>query len=192
MAAGSPANSSVIVDKHCEEYIMTERIGLIGLGLMGRPMAHHLLTAGYHLTVFNRSRPAIDELASAGARAAHSPREVAEQSDIVMTMLPDGPDVESVIVGADGLREGVREGMLFIDMSTISPFTTRRIASILEPHGVRALDAPVRGGEEGAKSATLSIIVGGSEEYVQAGRPRVQRRFADGDTGRAIVYLARR
>src|SRR5438445_13725221 len=113
---------------------MTERIGFVGLGLMGRPMAHHLLAADYQLMAFNRSRPAIDELASAGARAAHSPREVAEQSDIVMTMLPDGPDVESVIVGADGLREGVREGMLFIDMSTISPFTTRRIASILEPH----------------------------------------------------------
>ena len=115
---------------------MTERIGFIGLGLMGRPMAQHLLNAGYQLTVFNRSRPAIGELASAGAVAAHSPREVAEQSDIVITMLPDGPDVESVVVGADGLREGVREGMLFIDMSTISPLATKRIASILEPHGV--------------------------------------------------------
>src|SRR5438874_9380921 len=114
---------------------MTERIGLIGLGLMGRPMARHLLTAGYPLTVFNRSRPAIDELASAGARAAHSPREVAQQSDMVITILPDGPDVESVIVGADGLREGVHEGMLFIDMSTISLLMTRRLTSILEPHG---------------------------------------------------------
>jgi 2-hydroxy-3-oxopropionate reductase len=150
---------------------MTERIGFIGLGLMGRPMAHHLLTAGYPLTVFNRSRPAIDELASAGARAAHSPREVAEQSDMVITMLPDGPDVEAVVVGADGLREGAREGMLFIDMSTISPLATRRIAGILEPHGVRALDAPVSGGEEGAKSATLSIMVGGSEEDFQRAQP---------------------
>ncbi len=142
---------------------MTERIGFIGLGLMGRPMARHLLTAGYPLTVFNRSRPAMDELASAGALAAHSPREVAEQSDIVITMLPDGPDVESIVVGADGLQEGVREGMLFIDMSTISPLTTKHIASILEPYGVRTLDAPVSGGEEGAKFATLSIMVGGSE-----------------------------
>jgi 2-hydroxy-3-oxopropionate reductase len=150
---------------------MTERIGFIGLGLMGRPMAHHLLTAGYPLTVFNRSRPAIDELASAGARAAQSPREVAQQSDIVITMLPDGPDVESVIIGADGLREGVREGMLFIDMSTISPLMTRRLASILEPHGVRTLDAPVSGGEEGAQSATLSIMVGGSEEDFQRAHP---------------------
>jgi 2-hydroxy-3-oxopropionate reductase len=150
---------------------MTERIGFIGLGLMGRPMAQHLLTAGYQLTVFNRSRPAVDELASTGAVAAHSPREVAEQSDIVITMLPDGPDVEAVVVGADGLREGVREGMLFIDMSTISPLTTRRIASMLETHGVRLLDAPVSGGEDGAKSATLSIMVGGSEEDFRRAQP---------------------
>jgi 2-hydroxy-3-oxopropionate reductase len=150
---------------------MTERIGFIGLGLMGRPMAHHLLTAGYQLTVFNRSRPALDELAHAGARAATSPREVAEQSDIVITMLPDGPDVESVVVGADGLREGAREGMLFIDMSTISPLVTRRLASILESHGVRTLDAPVSGGEEGATFATLSIMVGGSEEDFQRAQP---------------------
>src|SRR5258708_12288104 len=150
---------------------MTERIGFIGLGWMGRPRAPPLLTAGSPLTVLNGSRPAIDELASAGARAAHSPREVAEQSDMVITMLPDGPDVEAVVVGADGLREGAREGMLFIDMSTISPLATRRIAGILEPHGVRALDAPVSGGEEGAKSATLSIMVGGSEEDFQRAQP---------------------
>src|SRR5436853_4263440 len=118
----------VILDvhyKHYGEYIMTERIGFIGLGLMRSTMAQHLLTAGYQLTVFNRSRPAIDELARAGARAATSPREVAEQSDIVITMLPDGPDVESVVVGGDGILEGVREGMLFIDMSTISPLMTK-------------------------------------------------------------------
>lgn len=150
---------------------MTERIGFIGLGHMGRPMAHHLLAAGYQLTVFNRSRPAIDELASAGAVAAHSPREVAEQSDIVITMLPADPDVESIVIGTDGLRESVRAEMLFIDMSTISPLATRRIASILEPYGVRALDAPVSGGEEGAKSATLSIMVGGSEEDFQRAQP---------------------
>src|SRR6266516_857431 len=146
---------------------MTERIGFIGLGVMGRPMAHHLLSAGYQLTVFNRSRPAVDELASEGARAAHSPKEVAEQSDIVITMLPDGPDVESIITRSDGLREGVHAGMLFIDMSTISPLTTKRIASILEPHSARSLDAPVSGGEEGAKLATLSIMVGGREEDFQ-------------------------
>src|SRR5436305_15335437 len=105
---------------------MTERIGFIGLGLMGRPMAHHLLTAGYQLTVFNRSRPAIGELASAGAVAAHSPREVAEQSDIVITMLPDSPHVYCVIVGVAGLRVGVRVAMMFIDMSTSSALATTR------------------------------------------------------------------
>src|SRR5260370_20208233 len=99
---------------------MTERIGFIGLGVMGRPMARHLLTAGYPLTVFNRSRPPIDELASIGARAAHLPREVAEQSDMVITMLPDGPDVEAVIVRPDGIQHGMHEGILFILVSTIS------------------------------------------------------------------------
>src|SRR5260370_20055150 len=123
-------------------------MGLIDAGLRAIPWATSLLTEGSRLGFFNRSGPAIDELASAGARAAHSPREVAEQSDMVITMLPDGPDVEAVVVGADGLREGAREGMLFIDMSTISPLATRRIAGILEPHGVQALDAPVSGGEE--------------------------------------------
>src|SRR2546421_10573956 len=147
-----------MVDKPWGEDIMTERIGFIGLGLMGKPMTQHLLAAGYQLTVFNRSRPAIDELVSAGAIAANSPREVAERSDIVITMLPDGPDVESVVVGPDGLREGVREGMLFIDMSTISPLTPKRIASILEPHGARALDAPVTGREARAGPATSAIM----------------------------------
>src|SRR5437763_13230648 len=100
----------VILNVHYEhdgEDIMTERIGFIGLGLMGRPMAHHLLAAGYQVTVFNRSRRAIDELASAGAIAADSPQEVAKQSDIVITMLPDGPDVESVTLGDKGLQESV-------------------------------------------------------------------------------------
>src|SRR3989440_5149502 len=137
---------------------MTERIVFIGLGRRGRPVDNPLPAAGYQLRLFNRSRPAVDELASAGAIAANSPREVAEQSDIVITMLPDGPDVESVVVGSDGLREGVREGMLFIDMSTISPLTTKRIASILEPHGVQALDAPVSGREARAGPATSAIM----------------------------------
>src|SRR6266852_7321083 len=150
---------------------MDERIGFIGLGLMGKPMARHLLSAGFPLTVFNRSQPAIDELEREGAQAASSPRAVAEQSDIVITMLPDGPDVEAVVEGPGGLLAGAREGMLLIDMSTISPITTRYLASVLEPHGVRALDAPVSGGEEGAKSATLSIMVGGSEEDFQRAQP---------------------
>ena len=148
---------------------MQERIGFIGLGLMGKPMAHHLLSAGFQLTVFNRSRPAIDELVREGAQAASSSKAVAEQSDIVITMLPDGPDVESVVEGPGGLLEGGHEGMLLIDMSTISPLISRRLASILEHRGVRSLDAPVSGGEEGAKSATLSIMVGGNaEDFLRA------------------------
>ncbi len=153
---------------------MSERIGFIGLGLMGKPMARHLLAAGFQLTIFNRSQAAIDELVGEGARAVGSPRAIAEQSDIVITMLPDGPDVESVVEGRDGLLDGAREGMLLIDMSTISPITTRRLASVLEARGVRLLDAPVSGGVEGAKLATLSIMVGGSEEYFR----RAQRVFA--------------
>ncbi len=150
---------------------MQERIGFIGLGLMGKPMAHHLLSAGFQLTVFNRSRPAIDELVREGAQAASSSKAVAEQSDIVITMLPDGPDVESVVEGPGGLLEGGHEGMLLIDMSTISPLISRRLASILEHRGVRSLDAPVSGGEEGAKSATLSIMVGGNEEDFLRAQP---------------------
>ena len=96
---------------------MTEQIGFIGLGLMGRPMAHHVLQAGNRLTVYNRSRSAVEELAEASAQGAQSPREVAEQSDIVVTMLPDGPDVEAVMLGPGGLLEGAHEGMLFIDTS---------------------------------------------------------------------------
>lgn len=150
---------------------MSERIGFIGLGLMGKPMARHLLSAGFQLTVFNRSQPAIDELVHEGAQAASSPQALAAQSNIVITMLPDGPDVVSVVAGPAGLLAGVREGMLLIDMSTISPLVTKHLASILEPRGVGMLDAPVSGGDEGAKSATLSIMVGGSEEDFQRAQP---------------------
>ena len=150
---------------------MGERIGFIGLGVMGKPMSRHLLSAGFELTVFNRSQPAIDELAREGAQAVSSPRAVAEQSDIVITMLPDGPDVEAVVEGPGGLLAGAREGMLLIDMSTISPITTRHLASVLKASGVGMLDAPVSGGEEGAKMATLSIMVGGSEEDFRRAQP---------------------
>jgi 2-hydroxy-3-oxopropionate reductase len=150
---------------------MSERIGFIGLGLMGKPMARHLLAAGFQLAVFNRSQAAIDELASDGAMAASSPRAVAEQSDIVITMLPDGPDVESVVEGPGGLLEGAGAGLLLIDMSTISPLTTQKLAAMLEPRAISMLDAPVSGGETGAHAATLSIMVGGSEEDFRRAQP---------------------
>jgi len=140
---------------------MSQHIGFIGLGVMGRPMAGHLLAKGHRLTVFNRSRPAVDELVSAGARAAASPADVARHSDIVITMLPDTPDVAAVIAGADGVLDGVRADAVVIDMSSISPAATRDLAARVEAKGAVMLDAPVSGGEIGAKSATLSIMVGG-------------------------------
>ena len=140
---------------------MSQHIGFIGLGLMGRPMAGHLLAKGHRLTVFNRSRPAVDELVSAGARAAASPADVARHSDIVITMLPDTPDVAAVIAGTDGVLDGVRADAVVIDMSSISPAATRDLAARVAAKGAVMLDAPVSGGEIGAKSATLSIMVGG-------------------------------
>ncbi len=150
---------------------MSERIGFIGLGIMGRPMARNLLKAGYRLTVFNRSRPAIDELVAEGATGAASAREVAEQSDTVITMLPDSPDVESVVLGPGGLIEGAHEGLLLVDMSTISPAVAKRIAARVLEQGIHMLDAPVSGGDKGAVAGTLSIMAGGDEADVKRARP---------------------
>jgi len=150
---------------------MRERVGVIGLGHMGKPMAHNLLRAGFPVTVYNRSRPAVDELAGAGATPAGSPRAVAAHSDIVITMLPDSPDVEAVVLGHDGVLAGGRPGLLLIDMSTISPSVARAIAAALELHGMRMLDAPVSGGDIGAINATLSIMAGGAAEDMQRARP---------------------
>lgn len=150
---------------------MPEQLGFIGLGLMGRPMTRNLLRAGYQVTVFNRSQPAIDELAAQGALPARSAREVAEHCTLLITMLPDSPDVESVIFGANGALQGAREGLLLIDMSTISPLAARRFAASLQRHGVHFLDAPVSGGDAGARAATLSIMVGGQEADFERARP---------------------
>ncbi|HIE14059.1 TPA: 2-hydroxy-3-oxopropionate reductase [Candidatus Bathyarchaeota archaeon] len=138
------------------------RIGFIGLGVMGKPMAKRLLEAGYPLIVWNRTRSKMEELVSAGAKGANSPKEVAENSDIVITMVTDSPDVEEVVLGSNGVIEGTREGMILIDMSTISPYVAKRIAAKLAEKGVKMLDAPVSGGDIGAKQGTLSIMVGGS------------------------------
>ncbi len=140
-----------------------QTIGFIGLGIMGKPMAHNLLAAGYPLVVHNRSRAAVDELVRAGASEAWSPREVAEKSEVVITMLPDSPDVETVALGTDGLAEGAREGLIHVDMSTIAPAVAVRVAEALAARGVRCLDAPVSGGDVGAQQGTLSIMVGGDE-----------------------------
>jgi 2-hydroxy-3-oxopropionate reductase len=139
-------------------------VGVIGLGLMGKPMALNLLKAGFPVTVFNRSQPAIDELAAAGARAAASPAEVGKASDIVITMLPDAPDVESVVLGENGVMAGAKPGVLVIDMSTIAAAAARRIGGQVAARGGSMLDAPVSGGDVGAKAGTLSIMAGGTAQ----------------------------
>ena len=152
-----------------------EQIGFIGLGVMGRPMAGHLLAAGHRLTVHNRSRAVVDELVAAGARAGASAADVARQSDIVITMLPDTPDVESVVAGPGGVLEGLRPGAVVIDMSSISPAATRELAARVAAAGATMLDAPVSGGEIGAKNATLSIMVGGDAATFEHVRPILAR-----------------
>ncbi|MDP8949051.1 MAG: NAD(P)-binding domain-containing protein, partial [Actinomycetota bacterium] len=118
---------------------MAEKVGFVGLGIMGKPMARNLMEAGYELTVHNRSRGPVDELASDGAVGAGSPTEVAENSDIVVTMLPDSPDVRNVVVGEGGVLEGIREGSLLVDMSTISPVVTEELAAKVKERGASML-----------------------------------------------------
>ncbi len=150
---------------------MGERVGFIGLGIMGAPMARHLLAAGFTLTVHSRSPGPVDALVEAGAGRATSPAELARASDVVVTMLPDTPDVEHVMLGHDGVAAGVAAGSLVIDMSTIDPAPTRSIAEQLTARDVEMLDAPVSGGERGAIDGTLSIMVGGSDEAFARAMP---------------------
>jgi 2-hydroxy-3-oxopropionate reductase len=142
---------------------MAQTIGFIGLGIMGRPMAKNLLKAGFPLIVHSRSRGPVDELVQAGAKAAGSPRDVAGQSDVLIAMLPNSPDVELVALGKDGIIEGARSGLIFADMSTISPLVSQNVGKVLASRGVRMLDAPVSGGERGAIDGALSIMVGGDQ-----------------------------
>jgi 2-hydroxy-3-oxopropionate reductase len=137
------------------------RIGFIGLGIMGQHMAAHLLNAGYPLVVRDIVPAAAEGLVSKGASSASSCREVAQRSDVVISMVPDSPDVETVALGQDGIIEGTRPNQIYADMSTISPQTAMRVAEALGAKGVRCLDAPVSGGQVGAQNAALSIMVGG-------------------------------
>jgi 2-hydroxy-3-oxopropionate reductase len=150
---------------------MAETIGFIGLGVMGKPMAKNLIKAGFALVVHNRSRGAVDELVAAGAKAGASPSDVAQQSTIVITMLPDTVDVERVLTAADGVLAGVQRGALVVDMSSISPVATERLAALVAEKGASMLDAPVSGGEIGAINASLSIMVGGAEDAFARARP---------------------
>jgi 2-hydroxy-3-oxopropionate reductase len=153
---------------------MAQVIGFIGLGIMGRPMARNLLKAGFSLVVHSRSRGPVDEIVKAGAKAAASAKDVAGQCDVLITMLPNSPEVELVALGPNGIVEGARRGLIFADMSTISPIVSQKIARALEPKGVAMLDAPVSGGEKGAIDGALSIMVGGDKDVFERVLPIFQ------------------
>ena len=150
---------------------MSERIGFIGLGVMGKPMARNLLARGFDLVVHSRSRGPVNEIVAAGARAAESPADVARQTAIVITMVPDSPDVEAVLEGQDGVFSALARGSLVIDCSTIAPAVARRLAARATEFGAAMVDAPVSGGEVGAINAALSIMMGGEEAAVARARP---------------------
>ncbi len=150
------------------------KVGYIGLGLMGKSMARNILKAGFPLFVHNRSRAAVDELVAEGAKAASTPAVVAAQVDIVFTNLPDTPDVEQVVLGERGIIEGAHEGLIFVDNSTIKPASARMIAEKLSEKKVFALDAPVSGGDIGAKNGTLTIMVGGEASALEKTMPVLQ------------------
>lgn len=159
------------------------RIGFIGLGIMGRPMCANLIKAGYSLTVWNRSRPSIDTVVGFGAEAGTSPADVAERSDVIITMVTDSPDVQQVVLGPQGVIEGVRAGSVVVDMTTMSPKVTREIAGAIAEKGVEMLDAPVSGGDTGARAGTLSIMVGGKEDVFERCLPVFQAM------GKNILHL---
>jgi len=148
-----------------------EKIGFIGVGIMGKPMALNLMKAGYSLVVFDRDQRAVDDVVAQGASTAGTAREVAEKAEIVITMVPDSPDVEEVVLGPEGVLEGISKGKLLIDMSTIAPATAKAVYEKCRQIGVEALDAPVSGGEVGAVEGTLSIMVGGSEAAFKKALP---------------------
>jgi 3-hydroxyisobutyrate dehydrogenase len=153
---------------------MTEKVGFVGLGIMGQGMAHNLLKAGFPLTVWNRTASKMEPLVAAGAVAGRDPTDVAAQSDIVVVCVSDTPDVEAVILGEQGIVQGAKAGSLVIDCSTISPLATRTLAAALAEKGVAMLDAPVSGGSEGAAKGTLSIMVGGEAADFERAQPIFQ------------------
>jgi 2-hydroxy-3-oxopropionate reductase len=162
---------------------MGERIGFIGLGIMGKPMARNLLAAGFPLTVHSRSPGPVDELVEAGAVRGDGAAAVAAASDVTITMLPDTADVETVLTGAGGVIEGASAGSLVIDMSSIDPGPTRAMAEAFAARGVAMLDAPVSGGEQGAIDAALSIMVGGDDAAFARAMPILEAM------GKNIVHI---
>ena len=153
---------------------MDRNVGFIGLGVMGKPMARNLLRAGMAVAVHNRSPQAVEELAAEGARPCRNPREVGEVSEIILTMLPDSTQVESVVTGPDSILAGARRGVLIVDMSTISPAMARALADKARSIGVGFVDAPVSGGDVGAIEATLSIMAGGTSAEFESARPLLE------------------
>ena len=162
-----------------------ERIGFIGLGIMGKQMAANLIRGGYELTVYNRSKKSVEELVALGAESASSPKEVASHSDIVIDMVTDAPDVEEVLLGEHGVLNGASKGMVVIDMSTNSPELATSIATKFGDKGVDFVDAPVTGGDKGAREGTLTIMVGGKKEAFERCKPVFERM------GREIVFMGR-
>jgi 2-hydroxy-3-oxopropionate reductase len=171
------------VDAGEERLMAQDRVGFVGLGVMGKPMARNLLKAGHELVLFSRTRASVDEVAAEGGTAASSPREVAENADVVVLMLPDSPQVREVLDGDDGLLAGARSGSLIVDMSTISPVVTREIAAECGERGIGWVDAPVSGGDVGAREATLSIMAGGSDEDFARAKPLFEA------LGKTIVHV---
>jgi 2-hydroxy-3-oxopropionate reductase len=161
----------------------TPTLGLIGLGIMGRPMARNLLKAGYRLTVFDIDASAVAALAAEGAAAGQSPAQVAASTDVLVTMLPDSPQVRAVYLGPGGAFEALRAGWLAIDMSSIAPSTARELAQRASAAGAEILDAPVSGGDKGAIAGTLSIMVGGSDEAYERALPILEA------LGKTIVHV---
>jgi 2-hydroxy-3-oxopropionate reductase len=172
----------------------TLKVGYIGLGLMGKSIAHNILKAGFVLVVHNRSQASVIELVDEGAIRATSPAEVANQVDVIFTNLPDSPDVEEVVLGHKGIAEGAQPGLIYVDNSTIKPATARHIAKILGEKGVQCLDAPVSGGDIGAKEGTLAIMVGGPASALKIVHPILAAMGKSithvGDTGAGQIAKA--
>ncbi len=142
---------------------MSTKIGFVGLGIMGRPMAKNLLKAGHTLTIYDIAPAGMDDVAAAGAARGSSPKDVAAKSDVIITMVPDGPEVEQAVLGGDGVLEGARKGSIVVDMSSINPTVSQKVGAACEAQGVEFLDAPVSGGEPKAIDGTLAIMVGGKQ-----------------------------
>ncbi len=159
------------------------KVGYIGLGLMGKSIARNILKAGFPLVVHNRSQAAVDELVAEGAIRANAPRDVASQVDVVFTNLPDTPDVEKVVLGDNGILSGAHDGLIYIDNSTIKPASARMIAEKLKTKNVFALDAPVSGGDIGARNGTLTIMVGGDASALEKVMPVLMA------TGKTVTHV---